>query len=135
MPVNSTDVFPTMFKYPFKERERKKQITFTFLTIKKRQNFRLKQIADNKLNVAKLIIFLTEKVEKHSGKKINCWSSAFFPFLTMFRKASSSGSLKVGTVWEKVQCFTCLVMFSDQSVNSSQNDNTFKLVQDEGICK
>ena len=42
------------------------------------------------------------KGRKHCGKRRKCWLPAFSPFLTIFLKASFTGSYKVGTVWEWV---------------------------------
>ena len=55
---------------------------------------KLKAFADAKLNVARMMISLLERVE-NTRKKRKCWLPAFSPFRTVFLK----GSLKVGIVW------------------------------------
>ena len=68
---------------------------------------KLKAFADNKLNVAKMMIFLLNRVEKsrkHCGKKRKCWLPAFSPFPTMFSKAFFSlESSEVGIRWKRVK--------------------------------
>ena len=50
-------------------------------------------------NVAETIIFLLDKVENIVGKGENAGNHHFLPFPQCFQKASSSGLLKVQTVW------------------------------------
>ena len=47
---------------------------------------KLKAVADDKLNFAKMIISLFGKVEKHCGKRTKCWLPAFSPLATMLSK-------------------------------------------------
>ena len=57
------------------------------LLFTERQNFgcdQLKAFADNKLNFAKMTIFLYDRSRKHCGK---CWLPAFSPFPAVFSKA------------------------------------------------
>ena len=54
-----------------------------------RQNFRLdwskfNAFADEKFNIAKMMISLCNRVENVVGKKRKCWLPAFSPFPTMF---------------------------------------------------
>ena len=62
---------------------------------------KLKAFADDKLNVAKMTIFLYDRVENTVGKGENAGYQHFLLFLQRFPKPSSLGSLKVGIVWEK----------------------------------
>ena len=48
---------------------------------------KLKAFADNKLNVAQMMISLFDRVEKRCGKRRKCWLPAFSPFPTVFSKA------------------------------------------------
>ena len=59
---------------------------------------KLKAFADNKLNVAKMTIFLLERTEHTVGKGENAQLPAFSPFPSVFPKPPSLGSLKVGIV-------------------------------------
>ena len=55
----------------------------------KQQNLDLSELeafADNKINVAQMMIFLFEWVVNIVEKKIKCWLPAFYPFPTMFSK-------------------------------------------------
>ena len=48
---------------------------------------KLKTLADDKTTVAEMMISLSDRVEKHCGKRRKCWLPAFSPFGTMFSKA------------------------------------------------
>ena len=45
---------------------------------------KLKALADDKLNVAKMTISLFDSVENTVGKRRKCWLPAFSPFPTVF---------------------------------------------------
>ena len=64
---------------------------------------KLKAFADDKLNVAKMIIFLLDRIENIVKKGENAGYQHFLLFQQCFQKTSSSGSLKVGIVWERVK--------------------------------
>ena len=59
---------------------------------------KLKAFADDKLNVAKIVINVFDRVENIVGKGENAGYQHFLLF-SCFVKASFSGSLKVGIVW------------------------------------
>ena len=59
----------------------------------------LKVMADGKINVAKMMISLFDRVENTAGKGENAGYQHFLLFPQCFQKASFSGSLKVGIVW------------------------------------
>ena len=60
----------------------------------------LKGFADDKINVAQMLISLFDKIEKNIvGKGENAGYQHFLLFPQCFQKASFLGSLKVGTVW------------------------------------
>ena len=61
--------------------------------------YKLKAFADDKVTVAKLMIFVFDRVENIVGKGENAGYQHFLLFLQCFQKALSSGSLKVGIVW------------------------------------
>ena len=61
---------------------------------------KLKALADDKFNVAKMLIFLFDGVENIVGKVENAGYQHFLLFLQCFQKASF---LKVGIVWERVK--------------------------------
>ena len=60
---------------------------------------KLKASADDKLNVAQMMIFLFDRVENTGGKGENAGNQHFLLFPQCFPKPSSLGSLKVGIVW------------------------------------
>ena len=62
---------------------------------------KLKAFADDKLNVAKMTIFLFNGEENTVGKGENAGYQHFLHFPRCFPKPSSSGSLNVGIVWER----------------------------------
>ena len=47
---------------------------------------KLKVFADNKINVAEMMISRSNRVENIVGKRRKCWLPAFSPFPTMFSK-------------------------------------------------
>ena len=63
---------------------------------------KLKAFADNKLYVAKIPISHFGRVENTVGKGENAGYQHFLLFPQCFPKPSSTGSLKVGIVWERV---------------------------------
>ena len=60
---------------------------------------KLKAFANNKLNVAIMMISLFNRVENTVGKGKNAGYQHFLLFQQCFQKPSSLGSLKVGIVW------------------------------------
>ena len=60
---------------------------------------KLKTFADDKLNVAKMMISLFDRVENTVAKGENAGYQHFLLFPQSFPKPSSLGSLKVGMVW------------------------------------
>ena len=60
---------------------------------------KLKPFADNKLNTAKMMISLFDKVENTVGNGENAGYQHFLLFPQSFRKPSSFGTLKVWIVW------------------------------------
>ena len=61
--------------------------------------------ADDKLNVAKIMISVLHRVENIVGKGENAGYQHFLLFPQCFQKASLLGLLKVGTVWKRVNPF------------------------------
>ena len=61
--------------------------------------FKLKAFADNKLNVAKMMISPCDRAENIVKKGQNTGYQHFLLFPQCFQKASSKGSLKVRNVW------------------------------------
>ena len=59
---------------------------------------KLKAFADDKLNVAKMRVFLFDRAENAVGKGENVGYQHFLLFLQCFPKTPSLGSLKVGIV-------------------------------------
>ena len=60
---------------------------------------KLKAFADNKLNVAKIMISVFDRVENIVGKGENASYQHFLLFPQCFQKASLPESVKVGVVW------------------------------------
>ena len=60
---------------------------------------KLKAFADDKLNVATMIIILLDREENTVGKGENAGYQHFLLFPQCFPKPSSLGSSKVGIVW------------------------------------
>ena len=60
---------------------------------------KLKAFADNKINVAEMMISLPDKIENIVGKGENADYQHFLHFPQSFQMPSLSGSLKVGIVW------------------------------------
>ena len=63
---------------------------------------KLKGFADDKLNVAKMASSLFDRAENTLGKGENAGYQHFLLFPLCFPKLSTSGSLKVGIVWSRV---------------------------------
>ena len=59
----------------------------------------MKEFADNKLNVAVMMISLFDRVENTVGKGENAGYRHFLLYPHCFLKRPSLGLLKVGTVW------------------------------------
>ena len=64
--------------------------------------FKLKAFADDKMNVAQMMISVLDWVENIVGKEENAGSQQFLFFPQCFENPYSSRSLKVGTVWYRV---------------------------------
>ena len=64
---------------------------------------KLKAFADDKLYVAKVMIYLFDRVENTVGKGENAGYQHFLLFPQCFQKPSSLWSLKVGIVWYRVK--------------------------------
>ena len=60
---------------------------------------KLKALADDKLNIAKMMISLVYKVENTMGKGENAGYQHFLLFPCCFPKPTSLVSLKVGILW------------------------------------
>ena len=60
---------------------------------------KLRAFADNKLNIAEMMIFLLDRVENTVGKGENAGYQHFLLVLQCFPKPSFLGPLKVGIVW------------------------------------
>ena len=60
---------------------------------------KLKAFADDKSNVAKIMVFVFNHVENIVRKGENAGYQHFLLFPQSFQKACFSGSLKVGIVW------------------------------------
>ena len=65
--------------------------------------FKLKAFADDKLNVAEMVISALVRVENIVGKGENAGYQHYLLFPQCFQKASFSGLLKVGIVWLRVK--------------------------------
>ena len=61
--------------------------------------FKLKALADDKVNVSEKLKFVLGRVENIVGKGENAGYQHFHLFQQWFQKASFPGSLKVGIVW------------------------------------
>ena len=60
---------------------------------------KLKTFAGDKFNIAKIMIFVSDRLENIVGKGENDGYQHFLLFPLCFQKPSVSGTLKVGTVW------------------------------------
>ena len=60
---------------------------------------KFKAFADDKLNIAKMTVFLIDRAENTVGKGENAGYQHFLLFPQCFPKLSSLESLKVGIVW------------------------------------
>ena len=60
---------------------------------------KLKGFADDKLNIARMMLSLLDRVENTVGQEENAGYLHFLLFLQCFTKPSSLGLLKVGIVW------------------------------------
>ena len=68
--------------------------------------FKLKSIADDKINVTLKLNFFIGWVENIVGKGENAGYQHFLLFPQFFQKFSFAGSLKIGTVWYRVNAST-----------------------------
>ena len=59
-------------------------------------------VTDDNLNVTQMIKFVLDRVENIVGKGQNASNHHFLLFPQCFQKASSSASLKVRIVWERI---------------------------------
>ena len=66
---------------------------------------RLKAFAGNKINVNQKLKFDIGRLENNMGKGEHASYQHFLLFQQCFQKAASSGSLKVGTVWQRLKGF------------------------------
>ena len=66
---------------------------------------KLKAFADDEQDIAKMAISLNDKVENTVEKGKNAGFQHFLLFPQCFPKPSSSGSLKVGILWKRVNPF------------------------------
>ena len=60
---------------------------------------KLKTFADDKINVAQMMISVFDRIENNVGKGENAGHQHFLLFPQCFQKASFLESLKVGIVW------------------------------------
>ena len=60
---------------------------------------KFKALAENKLNVAKIMTSVYDRVENIVGKRENAGYQHFLFFPQCFKRSSFLGSLKVETVW------------------------------------
>ena len=60
---------------------------------------KLKALADDKLDIAKMIIFLFDRVENTMAKRRKCWLGAFSAVCMFFSKRSSWGGCSVWVMW------------------------------------
>ena len=70
-----------------------------YQTTKFYPGLKLKKIADDKLDVVKMMIALLDRVENTVGKGENAGYQHFLLFPPCFPNPSSLASLKVGIVW------------------------------------
>ena len=73
---------------------------------------KMKQFAEDKIDVVKMMISLLDRVE-NTGKRRKCWLPAFSPFPTVFSKAFflpvvKSGLCCKGLIWTRLKSW-CLV--------------------------
>ena len=65
----------------------------------------MKAFADDKLNIARMMISLFDSEENTVGKGENAGCQHFLLFPQFFLKPSSLRSLKVGIVWQRVKTY------------------------------
>ena len=63
---------------------------------------KLKVFADDKIKLAKMMIFVFDTIENIVGKGENAGNQHFLLFPQCFQKAFYSGSLEVGIAWKRV---------------------------------
>ena len=64
---------------------------------------KLKQCADDKINVSENLKYVLERIQNIVGNRENAGDRHFLLFQQFFQKTYFSGSLKVGIVWEQVK--------------------------------
>ena len=64
---------------------------------------KLKAFADDKINVAQMMVSVFDRIENTVGKGENAGYQHFPLFPLSFQKASFLGSLKVRVVWSRVK--------------------------------
>ena len=77
---------------------------------------KLKAFADNKIKVAKMMIFVFHKVQKVLGKGENAGIQHFLLFPQCFQKAFTSRSLKVGIMWRRIELNIICMCVSKESL-------------------
>ena len=97
--------------------------------------FKLKAFADDKLNMAQKLKFVLGRIENIEGKGENDGYQHFLLLPQCFQKASSTGSLKVGIMWDlnmnkfnplpnnKILDVTKLKAFADDILNIAKKIN------------
>ena len=71
---------------------------------------KLNAFADDKINVAKMMFSVFDRLENIVGKGENAGYQHFLPFPLCFQKATFLGLLRVGIVWLRVKDFLSLVL-------------------------
>ena len=64
---------------------------------------KLEAFADDKINIAQMMISVFDRVENIVGKGENAGYQHFLLFPQCFQKASFSGLLKVEIVWQRIE--------------------------------
>ena len=85
---------------------------------------KLKAFADDKLNVAEMMISVSKSVENIVGKGENAGYQQFLLFPQCFQKASFSGPLKFVIVWSRVK----LLSLSKVGLVKSKNIHIVKKI-------
>ena len=70
-----------------------------------------KQLQTTKIHVAKIMIFVFDRVENTVGKGENAGNQHFLLLQQCFQNASFSGLLKVGIVWQSVKVIQFLTPY------------------------
>ena len=64
---------------------------------------KLKALADDKIKVPQMMIFVCDRVENIEGKGENAVYQHFLLFPQCFQKGFYPGSLKVGIMWQRIK--------------------------------